>query len=637
MIGQLLDRRYQVTKILGVGGFGETYIALDTRRPGNPVCVVKHLKPALQDPRHFETAKRLFTSEAATLEQLGNHDQIPRLLAYFDENQEFFLVQEYIEGHPLSQELIPGQRWSESQVIQLLQSVLSVLEFVHNQGVIHRDIKPDNIIRRIADNKLVLVDFGAVKQIRATTLTTLGQPSATISIGTPGYMATEQAQGKPRYSSDIYALGVIAIQAITGLEPPQMLDDPNTGELIWRNAAPVSPGLANVLTKMVRYHFKDRYQTAAEAMLALSQITNTAAPDLSRGNQRGSTSVQHTVAVSPKPAPEPVSPRKIPQSAAVGDNAIRSRSFDPLPLIIGALVTAAAGTVAAMSMGILPNLFANKSKSASDTCMAIIAPSSNIRSEPTSTNIDNVITTVDKETKFAVTGRRTKGGWVEVKVDGQPTAWANSYVISNNTKLFSCLQAQGISQQIVDDSTLIAARPEPEPKPVITNTPKPIITNSPQPKTENPPVATPDPTPTEKPATTDTKSVVEKANEKYQSGDIQGAIGLLQKAIATGNATLKDAQNMLDTIKQWKQDWDKAETTFNEINKAVDEGRWNDVLAYKVKVPMPNIQYWRDRVQDLFNEASRRVAEENKTKTQPPRKAGKQEKVNNSLPPKSPQ
>ncbi len=632
MIGQLLDRRYQVTKILGVGGFGETYIALDTRRPGNPVCVVKHLKPALQDPMHFETAKRLFNSEAATLEQLGHHDQIPRLLAYFDENQEFFLVQEYIEGHPLSQELIPGQRWSESQVVQLLQSVLSVLEFVHNQGVIHRDIKPDNIIRRTFDNKLVLVDFGAVKQIRATTLTSVGQPSATISIGTPGYMATEQAQGKPRYSSDIYALGVIAIQAITGLEPTKMLDDQNTGEIIWQNAAPVSPGLANVLTKMVRYHFKDRYQTAAEAMLALSQMTNNA-PDLTRG--RGSTSVQQTVAVSPKPAP--VSPPQIPQAIA-SDNAVRSRSFDPLPLIIGALITAAAGAVAAMSMGILPNLFANKSKSASETCMAIIAPSSNIRSEPTSTNIDNVITTVDKETKFAVTGRRTKGGWVEVKVDGQPTAWANFYVISNNTKLFSCLQAQGIPQQVVDDSTLIAKSAAPEPKPVIINTPKPIITNSPPPteNSNNPPIATPKPTPTEKPATTDTKSVVDQANAKYQSGDIQGAIGLLQNAIATGKATLKDAQNMLDTIQKWKQDWDKAETTFYEINKAVDEGRWNDVLAYKVKVPMPNIQYWRDRVQDLFNEASRRVAEENKTNTQPPRKGSKQEKVINSLPPKHP-
>ncbi len=623
MIGQLLDRRYQVTKVLGAGGFGETYIALDTRRPGNPVCVVKHLKPALQDPRHFETAKRLFHSEAGSLEQLGNHDQIPRLLAYFDENQEFFLVQEYIEGHPLSAELIPGQRWPESQVIQLLQSVLSVLEFVHNQGVIHRDIKPDNIIRRTSDNKLVLVDFGAVKQIRATTLTSVGQPSATISIGTPGYMATEQAQGKPRFNSDIYALGVIAIQAITGLEPTQIPEDPNTGEIIWQNAAPVSPGLANVLTKMVRYHFKDRYQTAAEAMLALSQINNPVAPDSKRGNKRGLTSVQQTVAVSPKPAPEPVLVNQIP----------RSRSFDPLPLIIGSLVTAAAGTAAAMSMGVLPNPFA--SKSASDTCMAIIAPSSNIRSEPTSTNIDNVITTVEKETKFAVTGRRTKGGWVEVKVDGQPSAWANSYVISNNAKLFSCLQAQGIRQQVVDDSTLIAARPAPEPKPVITNTPKPIITNSPPPpkseNTDNPPIATPEPTPIEKPATTDTKSIVDQANKKYQSGDIKGAIGLLQDAIANGKATLKDAENMVNTIKQWQQDWEQAKKTYDEINKAVDEGRWNDVLAYKVKVPMPNIQFWRDRVQELFNEAARQAAEENTTK-QPPRKDSKQEKPKNRVP-----
>jgi serine/threonine-protein kinase len=137
-----------------MGGFGQTYIAQDTRRPGNPICVVKHLKPGT-DPRVFDTAKRLFNSEAETLEKLGNHDQIPRLLAYFDENQEFYLVQEYIEGHTLAEELIPGKRWSESQVIQLLQEVLEILEFVHRQGVIHRDIKPDNIIRRASDNKLV--------------------------------------------------------------------------------------------------------------------------------------------------------------------------------------------------------------------------------------------------------------------------------------------------------------------------------------------------------------------------------------------------------------------------------------------------------------------------------------------------
>lgn len=273
MIGKLLDHRYQVIRVLAMGGFGQTYIAQDTRRPGNPICVVKHLKPGT-DPRVFDTSKRLFNSEAETLEKLGNYDQIPRLLAYFDENQEFYLVQEYIEGHTLAEELTPGKRWSESQVIQLLQEVLEILEFVHSQGVIHRDIKPDNIIRRASDNKLVLVDFGAVKQLRTQLVTVGGQGSATVVIGTPGYMPTEQGQGKPRPNSDIYSLGIIAIQALTGLQATELQEDPETGEIIWQESVTVNSRLAAVLTKMVRYHFKDRYQNATEALQACKDAIN---------------------------------------------------------------------------------------------------------------------------------------------------------------------------------------------------------------------------------------------------------------------------------------------------------------------------------------------------------------------------
>lgn len=277
MIGTLLDRRYRVVQVLATGGFGQTYIAEDTKRPGNPICVVKHLKPASSDAKLFETAKRLFQSEAESLEKLGNHDQIPRLLAYFDENQEFYLVQEFIQGHTLSEELVVGQCWSEAQVFYLLHEILSILDFVHAQGVIHRDIKPDNIIRRTTDNKLVLVDFGAVKQLRVpggypARVNMGGQSTATVAIGTPGYMPTEQGQGKPRPNSDIYALGMIAIQALTGVSPMDLQEDPNTGEFIWQHLVPISPQLAEVLRKMVRYHFKDRYQNAGEALRALNAI-----------------------------------------------------------------------------------------------------------------------------------------------------------------------------------------------------------------------------------------------------------------------------------------------------------------------------------------------------------------------------
>lgn len=279
MIGQLLDGRYQIIRALRGGGFGQTYVAQDTRRPGNPTCVVKHLKPATSDPNFLQTARRLFQSEAESLEQLGNHNQIPRLLAFFEENQEFFLVQEFIEGHPLTSELPEGQRWSEVQVIQMLKEVLEILVFVHGHGVIHRDIKPDNLIRRQQDQRLVLLDFGAVKQIRTQLVTTgQGQISATVAIGTPGYMPTEQGQGKPRPNSDIYAVGMIGIQALTGIYPHQLQEDLNTGELVWQHLVTASPGLVAVLEKMTRYHFKDRYQSAVETLQVLNNLTDAAAP-----------------------------------------------------------------------------------------------------------------------------------------------------------------------------------------------------------------------------------------------------------------------------------------------------------------------------------------------------------------------
>ncbi|HEY9614786.1 MAG TPA: serine/threonine-protein kinase, partial [Allocoleopsis sp.] len=278
MLGKLLDRRYEVTQVLGAGGFGRTYLARDTRRPGNPTCVVKQLKPLSNDPNFLETARRLFNSEAETLEQLGHHDQIPRLLAYFEEDQEFYLVQEFIEGHTLTQELQPGQRWEESGVMTLLEEVLSILDFVHSHGVIHRDIKPDNLIRRNSDHKLVLVDFGAVKQIRTQFAATQGRASNTVAIGTPGYMASEQALGQPRPTSDIYALGIIGIQALTGLMPVNFQEDLSTGEILWQHLVPVSRGLASLMSKMVRYHFKDRYQSAAEALESLRLLNNTYSP-----------------------------------------------------------------------------------------------------------------------------------------------------------------------------------------------------------------------------------------------------------------------------------------------------------------------------------------------------------------------
>lgn len=268
----LLSGRYKISKTLGAGGFGRTYLAQDTQRPGNPTCVVKKLMPARQDTRFLQVARRLFHSEAEILEILGKHHQIPELLAYFEDNQEFYLIQQYIEGHTLSEELPPVQNvQNELFVMEMLKQVLEVLEFVHQHRVIHRDLKPTNIIRCAQNSRLVLIDFGAVKLMQppSSEQTEL----ATVAIGTRGYAPPEQFAGHPRLCSDIYALGMIAIQAITGIPPQELYPHPETGNVMWRQTVQVSEELGAILDKMVCYHFSDRYQSATAVLQDLKRFS----------------------------------------------------------------------------------------------------------------------------------------------------------------------------------------------------------------------------------------------------------------------------------------------------------------------------------------------------------------------------
>jgi serine/threonine protein kinase len=212
----------------------------------------------------------LFNREAKILQHLGNEcPQIPRLFAYFEENGEFYLVQEFIDGHDLSEEIFPGNRLSEAQVTQLLQEILEVLTFIHDKNIIHRDIKPENLMRRNIDGKIILIDFGVVKQISGLGVNSQGQTNISFIVGTYNYIPSEQSGGNPRLSSDVYALGMLGIYALTGIKPKDLPKDHETLEVIWRDRASVNPKLADVLDKMVRYDFKKRYQTAAEALQAL--------------------------------------------------------------------------------------------------------------------------------------------------------------------------------------------------------------------------------------------------------------------------------------------------------------------------------------------------------------------------------
>lgn len=261
---ELLAGRFKILNFLAKGGFGETYVAEDIHR-FNSKCFIKQLKPANRDSFALETARRLFLSEAESLNELGNHAQIPQLLAYFEQKYEFYLVQEFIEGNPINKELVSGKRWQQEQVVHLLQEVLDVLSFIHERGVIHRDIKPHNLIRRKNNNQLVLVDFGAVKQVR------VDLNISTVVIGTQGYAAPEQLRGRPNFSSDLYSLGLVGIQALTGILPQQLHED--GGEFIWQQYAQVDEQLGYILTKMTKFDFHERYQSATEVLDSLKSLS----------------------------------------------------------------------------------------------------------------------------------------------------------------------------------------------------------------------------------------------------------------------------------------------------------------------------------------------------------------------------
>lgn len=275
--GVILGGRYELIRYLGGGGFGQTYLAQDNHLPSHPCCVVKHLKPTVMDAVSLETAQRLFETEAQVLYRLNGYGQIPRLLAHFQEQQEFYLVQEFIDGDNLGAELLPGNRLTEPETIALLLDILNVLVYIHHHNVIHRDLKPSNLIRRRQDGKIVLIDFGAVKQLTTQIIHTHGHTTRTIAIGSPGYMPSEQMAGRPRFCSDLYAVGMIGIQALTGLHPKSLPEDARSGEMIWRDRVQVTPDLGRILDRLVRYDFRERYQSATEVLSDLAPLVPTRA------------------------------------------------------------------------------------------------------------------------------------------------------------------------------------------------------------------------------------------------------------------------------------------------------------------------------------------------------------------------
>jgi serine/threonine protein kinase len=268
----VLRERYRAIKVIGQGGFGKTFLAVDEDKPTKPNCVIKQFLPQAQGTDSLQKASELFKQEAMRLDELGKHQQIPELLAYFThEDNRQYLVQQYIEGQNLEQELKQKGVYNEAKVKDLLMDILPILEFVHSKQVIHRDIKPENIIRRKSDNKLFLVDFGASKLVTPYNRSVTGTV-----IGSAEYVAPEQINGKAIYASDLYSLGVTCIYLLTGVSPFDLF---STSEYQWvwrqylgKNA--VSNELGSILDKLIVSATNNRYSSATEVLRDLKGKTS---------------------------------------------------------------------------------------------------------------------------------------------------------------------------------------------------------------------------------------------------------------------------------------------------------------------------------------------------------------------------
>ena len=270
----LLANRYRVLRVLGDGGFGTTYLAEDSQMPSQRKCVVKQLKPVEENPEIYQLVKDRFQREAAILETLGDgFDQIPHLYAYFSEGEQFYLVEEWVEGQTLTQKVHREGILPESIIRNILVQTLPVLGYIHQKRMVHRDIKPDNIIIRQLDQKPVLIDFGAVKETMSTVVNSQGDSSRSIVVGTPGFMPSEQMAGRPLFSSDLYSLGLTAIFMLTGKIPQDLESDPVTGQLNWQQFAPaVTPGFAALINRSIQMNPSDRFPSADQMLAGLQSF-----------------------------------------------------------------------------------------------------------------------------------------------------------------------------------------------------------------------------------------------------------------------------------------------------------------------------------------------------------------------------
>jgi len=334
MIGQLLDRRYRIEKILGSNGLGKTYLAVDTHRPGEPKCVVKKMCLPRSQDKSLEILELIFKKKVEFLEKIGKHDQVPQLLAFFQENKEFYLAEEFIVGHSLSDEIGHGVPMPEDQLWLLLHEIIEILIFVHGHGMVHRQVRAENLIRRAQDGKLVLIDFSPIKEIESQLLKAQRQSTDrdNRSANLESQLALELAQGQA-YNTDIYGAGLIGIEASTGLRAKDLMEisdaqNPQSPILEWHHQVKIRPQLVSLLDKMVHPDPSERYQSAPEVLAALKKLK------VRSSSYPGGT---------PVPPPPPVKPARVPATQVELSSSSESKPKPkiPWPMMVGAIAIGA--------------------------------------------------------------------------------------------------------------------------------------------------------------------------------------------------------------------------------------------------------------------------------------------------------
>lgn len=442
----LLNNRYKIIQTLGSGGFGETFLAEDTHMPSGRRCVIKQLKPVTNNPQVYRLVQERFQREAAILEELGNaNNQIPSLYAYFEIADRFYLVQEWIEGVTLTDKVQQQGTLSESSVREILIGILPVLDFVHSKRIVHRDIKPDNIILRQLDGKPVLIDFGAVKETMGTVVNSQGNSTSSIVIGTPGFMPSEQAAGRPVYSSDLYSLGLTAIYLLIGRIPQALETDSRTGEIIWRqHALRISPTLATVLDKAIMSHPRDRFSTARDMLDALKFDASPMPLTLPSPQPIG---------VSPLPVAAP--PQTVPLTPSSSTQG-SGKNFILGSLIVGGLIGAS----------IVIGLVLTKTPQSSQVSSSpTLLPTQAVPSQPSSPSVV-APSPVPNQTQFSPSNQSTSIGWIRIGAVNNSSATASAgepLIASTQPVAISPLVVPSVGTQVTTITGINLRRSQPKP------------------------------------------------------------------------------------------------------------------------------------------------------------------------------